>query len=75
MMSDLDLVNKLKEMHNNAPHGDKAMMIILFGVRYASEIAQSGVRPNWIAERALGQKAYGGEISKGCKLSECVRPR
>lgn len=75
MMTDKDLIDKLKEMHDGASHGDKAIMIILFGARYANEIAQSGVRESWIAERALGQKTYGAEIIKGRKLSEYMTPR
>lgn len=66
------LGQKLKEMYFESKEGEAVVMIHLFGIRYASEIRESGESMKAIAVAAGIQESYGTEISKGVKLSKFV---
>lgn len=67
-----ELGQKLKEMYFESKEGEAVVMIHLFGIRYASEIRESGESMKAIAVAAGIQESYGTEISKGVKLSKFV---
>ena len=70
-----DLGEKLKEMYNNAPGGEKVAMIHLFGIKYADEITRSHSSNKDIAIKAGIPESYGTEISKGVKLAKHVKEK
>ena len=59
-------------MYFESKEDEAVVMIHLFGIRYASEIRESGESMNAIAVAAGIQESYGTEISKGVKLSKFV---
>jgi hypothetical protein len=66
------LGQKIKEIYFESREGEAVVMIHLFGIRYASEIRESGESMKAIAVAAGIQESYGTEISKGVKLSKFV---
>lgn len=62
----------LKDMYDNAPRGDQAAMIHLFGVKYAAEIRESKYTPKDILRSVNMPESYQAEINKGIKLSKYV---
>ena len=67
------LGEKLNEMYFKSNDGEAVVMIHLFGIKYASEIKESGASMKAIAITAGIGEAYGTEISKGVKLAKFVR--
>jgi len=59
-------------MYHNAPDGDHVVMIHLFGIKYAREIAAAGVACKTIAIAAGINESYGTEIRKALRLAEYV---
>ena len=72
-MDKTDLAKKLNEMYFNSANGEAVAMIHLFGIKYASEIKQSGSTFRELADLAKIQPSYATEISKGAKLAKYVR--
>jgi hypothetical protein len=68
------LAEKLREMYFDSNDGEAVVMIHLFGIKYASEIKNSGASMKTIALAAGIKESYGTEISKGVKLSKFVKP-
>lgn len=64
----------LRDMYDNAPRGEKAAMIHLFGIRYADEIRAAGYTANDIA-RAAQMTSYAVEVNKGMHLARYVKER
>jgi len=62
----------LKGMYDDAPQGDRAVMIHLFGIKYANEIRENGYTPKDILKSADMPESYQAEINKGIKLSKYV---
>jgi hypothetical protein len=62
----------LKDMYDNAPRGDQAAIIHLFGVKYADEIRNSEYTPKDILRSVNMPESYQAEINKGIKLSKYV---
>ena len=59
-------------MYCNAPKGEKASMVHLFGIKYSEEIKECKVSTKEIAKAADINESYGTEISKGVKLAYYV---
>jgi hypothetical protein len=70
-MTKQELANTLMRTYENKAH-NKTAMIILFGIKYAEEIASSGYTPNDILEYANMSSSYATEIYKGIRLSQYV---
>ena len=62
------LGEKLKKMYNNAPYGEKALMVHLFGIKFASIIRSNNYTAKEIMKIAGIQKSYQAEIDKGIKM-------
>ena len=69
------LVEELKRMHREGKASREAgAMVILFGIKYADEIAACGVKKARLAKLAIPHSnEYGTEIGKGMKLARYVR--
>lgn len=65
----------LKEMYENAPHGDKVANIHLFGIKYAQAIIENSFRAGDIIRSSGLNPSYSTEVSKGVKLSRYVVPK
>ena len=65
-MNERELIQKLKELYENAESGQKVSSIHLFGIQYAEELKGKNLQK--IAEEATGNVSYNTEISKGRKL-------
>ena len=67
-----ELSSALRDLYENAPRGEQATMVHLFGIRYASEIRASGCTPKMILQDAGMGTSWQTEISKGIRLSRYV---
>jgi hypothetical protein len=67
-----ELANELKKAHENADDGDMVAQIIIFGIKYASEIINGNYTPKEIVKKAGMNIDYKTEIYKGIKLSKFV---
>lgn len=65
------LIQKLHDLYFNAKDRETAVMIHLFGIKYADELKEHGSLKK-IAEDAGVPASYATEISKGIKLSQFV---
>ena len=63
----------LRKMYDEAPSGEKATSIHLFGIRYAREI--DSMSPKELVERADLRPSYRTEIRKMVKLAKYVKER
>ena len=68
-----EIKRRLVAAHRDAPDGDKMVAVILFGIEYASEIADCGVSCAELV-RALHVK-LGPTLSAGVKLARHVELR
>ena len=68
-----DAARRLREMYDSAPDREKAVHVHLFGIRYATELADMSAYE--VAERAGLQRSYGAEIRKGINLARYVEER
>lgn len=67
------LGQKLKEMYENAPPGEKALMVHLFGIKFADIIRSNGYSAREIVETAeIEGSSYQVELNKGINLSQYV---
>lgn len=71
-MSVQDLGNELREMYNGADKGSAVVMIHLFGIKFASQIRESGANASDIVRAAGMNDSYVTEIQKGIRLAEFV---
>ncbi|MDE0048198.1 MAG: hypothetical protein OXO52_00310 [Rhodospirillales bacterium] len=75
-MTSAELADTLSRMHHRAADGDKAVMVHLFGIRYADEIRHCGASVAEIVRlSALSHTTYATEVSKGVKLARYVSLR
>jgi hypothetical protein len=74
-MSIAELGVILSDMYNNSPKEDAALMIRLFGIRYAAEIKKDNYSNEEIMKASGISNIYLNELSKGLKLSEYVSPK
>lgn len=60
----------LREMYDNAPPKEGGAMVVLFGIRYAKDIQDSGLTATAIQRKA----GFGGwsEVGKGITLAKYV---
>ena len=65
-----ELADKLREMYDNAPEGEKVVQIHLFGIIYADALARFS--PNAVVQRAGISSSYGAEVHKGRNLAKYV---
>ncbi|MCL6272340.1 hypothetical protein M3P05_20700 [Sansalvadorimonas sp. 2012CJ34-2] len=72
-MNQKNLSEKLNEMYFNAPKGETATMVHLFGVKYSKEIEACEYSPKEIAKLAGISENYGVEINKGKNLAKYVK--
>ena len=63
----------LRDMYDNAPTGEKATSIHLFGIKYAHEIGS--MSPKDLVDRAGLRQWYHTEIRKMIKLAKYVKLR
>ena len=61
---------KLREMYDTAPYGEKVAHIHLFGIMYAD--ALDGLKDNDIVRQAGIRPSYATEVAKGRKLAKYV---
>lgn len=66
-----ELGNKLKEMYAT-PGMNKVAMIHLFGIMFANDIENLGLKPIEIVKLADLPESYKAEVSKGLKLAHLV---
>lgn len=71
-MSIAELGAILSDAYNNSPKEDAALMIRLFGIRYASEIKKDNYSNEEIIKASGISEVYLNELSKGVKLSVYV---
>lgn len=69
------LADILNHMYSTAKPKEKVVMIHLFGIKFASEIAASGASPAEIAKLAGIDESYGVEINKARNLARYVLVR
>ena len=74
-MSIEELGAVLSDMFNNSPKEDAALMIRLFGIRYAAEIKKDNYSNEEIIKASGISELYLNELSKGVKLSVYVSPK
>lgn len=72
-MTEKELTTRLAEMYNNAPRGEAATMIHLFGIKYAAEIEQFSIKD--IVLGAGLYESYKTEVRKGMNLARYVSPK
>ncbi len=66
------LGKELNKMYVESKDGESVVMIHIFGIKYASEIKESGESMKAIAKAAGIHESYATEISKGVKLAKFV---
>ncbi|HEU4790636.1 MAG TPA: hypothetical protein VFS71_13200 [Flavobacterium sp.] len=71
-MSIAELGAILSDMYNNSPKEDAALIVRLFGIRYAAEIKKDNYSNEEIMKASGISEAYINELSKGVKLSVYV---
>ncbi|EAQ45021.1 hypothetical protein MED193_04306 [Roseobacter sp. MED193] len=70
------LVLGLRELHSEAPKGEKVTAIHLFGIRYSAELSTFTMSDlSKIAENAGLSPKYGTEIRKMVRLSRYVEEK
>ena len=74
-MTEDQLGRILRDMYDNAPRGDQAAMIHLFGVKYAHEIQTGGLTATAIVRASGIKESYKTEVSKGVRLARYVVPK
>lgn len=62
----------LKGFYNNAPKGEKAIILNVFGIKYADDILNNGYALKDIIKNADIPETYQNEIKKGIKLAKYV---
>jgi len=67
-----ELSDILLDMYGNASQGGKAVMVHLFGVKYAEQIESCGGTAKDIVKAAGIRDSYSTEIRKGVRLAEYV---
>lgn len=65
-----ELAAKLKEEYQNAPQDEKAASVVLFAIKYASEL--DALNNNQAVATAAHFNSYGTEIGYGRKLAKYV---
>lgn len=65
-----ELADKLREMYDSAPAGEKVTHLHLFGIIYAEALARFS--PNAVVKRAGIGSSYGTEVNKGRNLAKYV---
>ena len=68
-----DLGNILGDMYQNAPKNEKITMIYLFGVKYADEVNEIGVRE--VIEQSGIYSTFKTELRKAVNLAKYVIPK
>ncbi len=63
----------LADMYANAPKKEQVTMIHLFGVKYAEDVQNVGVRE--VIEQSGIHSTYRTEINKAVKLAKYVSPK
>ncbi|MGI9013676.1 MAG: HTH-like domain-containing protein [Phycisphaerales bacterium] len=71
-MSAQELGNTLREMYDGADKGSAVVMIHLFGIKYATQIRESGANARDIVRAAGMNDSYATEIQKAIRLAEFV---
>jgi hypothetical protein len=74
-MSIAELGAILSDMYNNSPKEDAALMIRLFGIRYAVEIKKDNYSNEEIMKASGISEVHLNELSKGVKLSQYVNSK
>jgi hypothetical protein len=65
----------LNDMYSNAPMEDSALMIRLFGIKYAAEIKKDNYSNEEIIKASGISELYLYELSKGVQLSVYVNSK
>lgn len=68
-MTTAEAADILKCVYDNAPEGEKALRVHLFGIKYAAELANLSIKE--VATLA-GIPGYAAEINKGRNLAGYV---
>lgn len=67
-----ELGTVLRDMYQGAAYGDQVVMIHLFAVKYAEQIAALNASCKDVALAAGMSESYGTEINKGVHLAKYV---
>lgn len=70
-MTSIELGSRLKKMYENKGF-NKTTMIHLFGIIYADEIRNAGIKAIEIVKAARIPESYQAEVNKGIGLSKYV---
>lgn len=70
-----ELGRTLRDMYENAPHGEKTTGIHLFGVKYANQIATGGLTGAEVIRASGIKPSYLTELHKGIRLAKYVTPK
>lgn len=73
MMTQNELSNKLKIMYDNAPKGEKAVTVHLFGIQYANELSDKNITIKEVVKAAKVPNSYYVEVAKGINLARYVK--
>ena len=65
-----ELADRLREMYDTAPYGEKVVRLHLFGIIYAEELSRFS--PDAVVKRAGIPNSYGSEVHKGRNLAKYV---
>lgn len=69
-MTEAEAIAILHDLYEHAPRDKQVLGILLFGVKYADELAGHSLAS--IASQATGKAHYAGEIKHGMNLAEYV---
>ena len=72
-MNIAEAAHKLREMYDNAPEGEKATQIHLFGIKYAEDLARLPLAE--VLEQSGLLRSYVTEVNKGRNLAKHVEVR
>ncbi len=65
----------LRAMHQGAPHDEKVIHIILFGITYAESIESLSSTDIVVEARMTERNSYHQELNFGRRLAKYVTPR
>lgn len=71
-MSEYELGQILKKMYDEAPKGERALNVHLFGIKYADILCSPDISIKEVVKNSGLQITYATEVTKGVKLANYV---
>ena len=72
MMNETELAQILRSTYRRAPYREKATAVVLFGIRYAAELAPRSISVNNVARLSGIGDSYYTQIRHGMRLARHV---